>query len=152
MSSDTQITQALRHPALRTIVKDPPRFEVPTPRIPKTIPEDVLLDIAFLAYTMEDFALCQSLAVIEEGIITLGVPWMTRWVSMLGSWKARAETMWEDVKTSPSSRTARCESAGSAIGVDCDQLTFSANDQEQEGCYKGEPKELAAFAGHSAFA
>lgn len=97
-------------------MRDPPPFTVPSAKVPQDIPRDVILDVAFLAFNIDKFALCQSLKVIEDDIKT-GKPWMIQWVGMLGSWKARAETMWEDVTTTPSSKTARCECLDWSGGV-----------------------------------
>ena len=66
------------------------------------------MDIAFLAFNMGQFHLCETLTVIEEGITFQGVPWMVKWANMLGKWRQKAETMWEDVPT-PHSKSPRCE-------------------------------------------
>jgi hypothetical protein len=84
---------------MRTPYHDPQPFRAPSfnpSRINLT--EDIILDLAFLSYNVNEFFLCESLDIVVEKVLCPEGNWYKRWAGMLSQWKQSEETLWEDVE------------------------------------------------------
>jgi hypothetical protein len=80
---------------------DPPPFIAPSLDLPEdvTINEKILLDLAFLAFSIGQFFLCESIDIITYWLLDPEPHWLKRWAGMLSKWQQREETLWEDMPT-----------------------------------------------------
>lgn len=84
---------------MQTPYPDPAPFWIPSYYLPihTTLTEDIILDVAFLAYNRKEFHLCQHLDIIVEHLLCPEPNWMKRWAGMLSLWQQREETFWVDI-------------------------------------------------------
>lgn len=106
-----QIESILDHPSMQTSIPDPDPMYIPSYDLPDDIrlTEDIVLDVAFLAYNLQEFQLCESLATVVETLVSGGPNWRKQWAGLLGRWMQREETMWEDVSVETAVNTPRAK-------------------------------------------
>lgn len=106
-----QIPTILAHPSMQTDVIDLKLPYTPTYDLPSNfqLSDEIVLDVAFLSFNLQQFQLCESLDIIEEKILDLEPNWEKRWAGMLGRWKQREETLWEDVEVKTAVNTPKAK-------------------------------------------
>lgn len=101
MADAFQIHKILSHHSMQINLPDPPPFIAPSLDLPEdvAINEEILLDLAFLAFSIGQFFLCESIDVIAYWLLDPEPHWLKRWAGMLSKWQQREETLWEDMPT-----------------------------------------------------
>ena len=99
-----QIPEILEHSFLNDHRADPYPFHIPSYELPSKLyfklAPSVIQDVCFLAYSNQEFVLCQTSKDIVERLYGLEPCWEKRWAKMLSRWKKREDMEWEDIPMS----------------------------------------------------